>query len=407
MAGKRKRGPKDGAKPGANACKKAKNDGKPSGRAAPPKPTLDKTAFVEAPTGDDRKREAALYELLGSEDEGDRLEAADCIVSSLLGGDGVPEAVLLRHLDRRLFRGLASGRNASRVGFSLVIAEILGQLFREGSEAGARYPGLTFDEVVGLLVDKTQAVGNIPGQEERDHYFGQLFGLECFVRSGAVFAESSRWHRILGLLLKLSSKKIWLRSQCGWVWVQALEQMHRDDADKTLASIAGAGLAKTPEGVAAWLVVLGRFRDLKPKPWQNPLAPKSLGDLAAVLKESFKDNFKGSDKDPNDKSQANGKQASWTAQLHFVWDIIIRCYVTGAAAADVGGLEQFCNRVIDGQSTESCCLRQARPLTPGQMACSPRERPTAKSSKASWSSRRCSTPSSTNTTSLDASSPKT
>ncbi|GJN68354.1 DNA-directed DNA polymerase [Purpureocillium lilacinum] len=343
MAGKRKRGPKDGANSGPNAPKKTKSDAKTNGRTAPAKPILEKKPFIETPTGEDRRREAGLYELLGSEDDGERIEAADCIVSSLLGGDGVPEAVLLRHLDRRLFRGLASGRNASRIGFSLVIAEILGQLFAEDSKLASKYPDLTFEKVLALLVDKTQAIGNIPGQEERDHYFGQLFGLECFVRSRTLFSDVSRWHSVLDLLLKLSNKKIWLRSQCGWVLVQALEQTSRKEAEATLIKVADAGLAKTPEGVAAWLVALNRYPDIKLKPWQNPLSTKSLGDLAAVLKESFKD----SNKEPNDKSQNNGKQASWTAQLHFVWDIIIGCYVKGGAVADTDGLSQFYNRVID------------------------------------------------------------
>ncbi|KAJ6445979.1 DNA polymerase V [Purpureocillium lavendulum] len=343
MAGKRKRGSKEGPNPGPNAPKKAKNDAKANGRTAPAKPKFEKIPFIETPTGEDRRREAGLYELLGSEDSGERIEAADCIVSSLFGGDGVPEAVLLRHLDRRLFRGLASGRNASRIGFSLVIAEVLGQLFAEDSKRDSQYPGLTFDKVLALLVDKTQAVGNIPGQEERDHYFGQLFGLECFVRSRTLFSDVSRWYSVLELLLKLSNKKIWLRSQCGWVLVQALEQMSRKEAETTLTMVADAGLAKTPEGVAAWLVALNRYPDIKLKPWQNPLSAKSLGDLAAVLKESFKD----SNKDTGDKTQNNGKQASWTAQLHFVWDIIIGCYVQGGAAADTDGFSQFYSRVID------------------------------------------------------------
>ncbi|ODA83796.1 hypothetical protein RJ55_02312 [Drechmeria coniospora] len=345
MAGKRKRVAKEGTNPSGPATqKKAKIDSVPRAPTAPATTNFEKKPFVEMPTGDDRKREAALYELLGSEDANDRIQAADCIVSSLLAGDGVPEPVLQRHLDRRLFRGLASGRNASRLGFSLVITEIMGQLFGKDSTLGARYGGLTFEKVLDLLVDKTQAVGNIPGQEERDHWFGQLFGLESFVRSETLFVDASRWNAVLALLLKLSIKKSWLRAQCGWVTVQALEQMSRDEVESTLQKIADAGLAKTAEGAAAWLVALNRYPGLKPpKPWGNPLSSKSLGDLAAVLKESFKD----STRDPNEKAHSNGKHASWTAQLHFVWDIILGCYVNGGAGADADGLAQFWNRVVD------------------------------------------------------------
>lgn len=345
MAGKRKRGGKDGQVSGTNVSKKAKKNGKAQSTDATAKPTLDKTPFVDMPTGDDRRREANLYEMLGSEDEKDRFEAADCIVSSLLEGEGVPETVLQRHLDRRLFRGLASGRNASRIGFSLVITEILGQLFGDKDLSTSKYSGLSFRKVLGLLVENTQAAGNIPGQEERDYYFGQLFGIECFVRSQILFRDSLRWQSVLDLLLRLGNKKIWLRSQCGWVLVQALGQMSEAEAEETLSKISAAGLAKTPEGVAAWIVTLNRYPSLKVQPWRNPLTNKSLGDLAAVLKESFKD----SPKDPNDKIQRGGKQASWSAQLHFVWDLILARFISTSAGKGDEDFDQFWNRVVDGE----------------------------------------------------------
>ncbi|EFY90915.1 DNA polymerase V, putative [Metarhizium acridum CQMa 102] len=307
------------------------------------KPDIEKKPFVEVPTGDDRRREADLYEMLGSEDEKDRIQAADCIISSLFDGEGASEAVLQRHLDRRLFRGLASGRNASRIGFCLVITEILAQLFGEKDLSKTKYTGLSFDKVLGLLAEKTQAVGNIPGQEERDFFLGQLFGIECFVKSKTLFRDISRWDSVLNLLLKLGNKKIWLRPQCGWVLVQALEQMDQADAEKTLYKIAQASLAKTPEGAAAWIVTLNRFPSLQLQPWKNPLSSKSLPDLTAVLKESFKENGK----DMNDKSQNGGKHASWSAQLHFVWDLILSRFLNAKSDKGEEDFEQFWNRVVD------------------------------------------------------------
>lgn len=344
MGGKRKRGPKDASCPRPGAPKRAKGD--PGIQPAATRPDLEPAPFVEAPAADQRRREAALYELLGSEEEADRIAAADCVVSSLLGAGGVPESVLRRHLDWRLFRGLASGRKASRLGFSLVITEILSQLYGQDSPLGSKYGGLPFDAVLALLVDKTQAVGNLAGQEERDHYFGQLFGIECFVRSGVLLADPSRWNLVLDLLLKLGNKKTWLRSQCGWVLVQALEQMSEDEAGDSLRNIEAAGWAQTPEGIAAWLVALNRYPGLKRKPWRHPLSPKALGDLAAILKESFK----VSNMDSEAKVLGNGKQAGWSAQLHFVWDIILGSFVNGRAEADLDGLSQFWSRVVDGES---------------------------------------------------------
>ncbi|KAF7543149.1 hypothetical protein G7Z17_g10979 [Cylindrodendrum hubeiense] len=339
MGSKRKRGAKEGSNAIPKPQKRTKNDNSSKTPSAKqPKITLDKSPFVETPMGDERKREAGLYELLGSADATERIDAADCIVSGLLGGEGVTETVLQRHLDRRLFRGLASGRNASRLGFSLVLTELLGQLFGGASLAETKYTGLTFEKTLEILEEKTQAIGNIPGQEERDHWFGQLFGIDCFVRAGILFSDASRWSAVLDLLLRLANKKVWLRSQCGWVIVQSIEQMSQKDAKATLERVADAGLAKTPEGAAIWLVALNRFPSIKVKPWENPLSKKCFGDLAAVLRESFS-------QEQGEQPQKN-KQASWTAQLHFVWDLILGHYVKEADAGSAD-FEQFWSRVVD------------------------------------------------------------
>ncbi|KAG5950280.1 hypothetical protein E4U53_005311 [Claviceps sorghi] len=344
MAGKRKRGGRDGGSGSVvNGPKKPKKEKMmPIDLSSNSTPTLQVRPFVESPTGDDRKREADLYEMLGSVVEEVRNDAAECIVSSLLEGEGAPEVILERHLSRRLFRGLASGREGSRLGFSLVITEILAQLFGDRQLARTKYTGLTFDKVIGLLAEKTKSVGNVSGQEERDHHLGQVFGLECFVKSKTLYRDISRWDAVLEMLLKLGHKKIWLRPQCGWIIVQALEHMTEDVTKATLSKLAGAAMAHTPEGVAAWIVSLSRYPGLKIPPWKNPLSNKSLGDLTAVLKESFKDPAK----DPKEK-QNGAKQASWSAQLHFVWDIILARFLSADCDSKEEDFGQFWCRVVD------------------------------------------------------------
>ncbi|EGX90657.1 DNA polymerase V, putative [Cordyceps militaris CM01] len=339
MAGKRKRGAKESGAAATNGHKKAKNATNATAKSTTA--ALEKRPFVAAPVGEERLREATLYDLLASEDEDQRISAADCIISSLVGKEKVPEAVLERHLERRLFRGLASGRNAARLGFSLVITELITQLFGDEALAAAHYPGLTFQKAVRILMDKTHPVGNIPGQEERDHYLGQLFGIECFVSSGVIFAEPARWNMVLDLLLKIAQKKVWLRSQCGWVIVQALQQMDQKSAESTLKQIVDANMAKTADGVAFWITATNKYPDIKIKPWRHPLAAKTLGDLASVLKESFNE----SSKDSNEKKGSAPKQANWTAQLHFVWDIILAHYAGQGIKSDE--LDQFWQRVVD------------------------------------------------------------
>ncbi|KAL2270276.1 hypothetical protein VTJ83DRAFT_2460 [Remersonia thermophila] len=347
MANKRKRVAKEPINDIQPSQKRTKKDvAAPNGSSKSKSKTLDKSPFTEQPTVDERKRELELYEMLGSEDVSERIQAADAIISGLLGGDGVPEPVLRRHLEKRLFRGLASGRNASRLGFSLALTEILGQLFGEKALASSKYTGLTFDKVLGILLEKTQAGGNVPGQEERDHYFGQLFGIECFVRAGVLFSDKTRWPAVLDLLVKLASKKTWLKSQCGYVIVQAVAQMDKKDAEKTLEQLAQEGFAKTPEGVGIWIAALDRFPDMKvpAQPWKHPLAAASLSALPAALKDS------GKETQNDEKGGKQPKQGTWTAQLHFVWDLILAYFVKLGAQSKNDAPEvfkQFWNRVVD------------------------------------------------------------
>ena len=69
-----------------------------------------------------------LYKPLGSNDEKTRLNAAKSLVSELsatLNGDKTEKTnTEVQYALRRLTRGLASGRESSRVGFALVLAEV-------------------------------------------------------------------------------------------------------------------------------------------------------------------------------------------------------------------------------------------------------------------------------------------
>ncbi|KAM7199281.1 DNA polymerase V [Rhypophila sp. PSN 637] len=355
MGSKRKRNNREPSAPEQSTQKRSK----PSSSSK----ELDKSPFALNLSIEERRREHSLYELLGSEDVGDRINAADAIVSGLLNS---PEPVLLRHLEKRLFRGLASGRNASRLGFSLVLTEILGQLFGSAGLANKTYTGLTFEKVLNILVEKTSPGGGSSsgaggiggGQAERDHYFGQVFGIECFVRSGILWAEEKRWEAVLQILLKLMQKKSWLRSQCGWIIVQAVQYMSEPAmVEETLLVLIEEGIVKTPEGVGIWIVALDKFPDLKlPKasPWRNPLATTTLQSLPPVLKDSGRDTSNQNTSQNDQQSEGSGKkgpkQANWTAQLHFVWDLIVAHYAKLGKSADAAAAEQFrqfWERVVD------------------------------------------------------------
>ncbi|KAL7629651.1 DNA-directed DNA polymerase [Parahypoxylon ruwenzoriense] len=301
---------------------------------------LDKSPFPESLASETRKREARIYELLGSADGGERIAAADALITGLLAS---PEAALVRHLESRLFRGLASSRNASRLGFSLVLAEILGQLFGRTNLAKSKYPGLTFDRVLNILIDKTTPSGHIPGQEERDCYFGRLFGLQCFAESKILFDEDSRWTKALDLLLDMADKKIWMRSHCGWVIVEALHRMGQNRAEETLKKLSDIGLGKTAEGVGIWIRARNCYPKLKTpaKPWHDPLNPSVLPEVARVLKDNVaQDNGEGA-------PATRAKQGGWNAQLHFIWDLILATFVEKDGKQNKDQLKLFWTTVID------------------------------------------------------------
>lgn len=342
MGGKRKRGGKGNSNDSQPSKKKTKN-GETESAPAPASLELDKSPF----TGEDRKREAHIYNLLGSYDSAEHIAAADALITAVLSSD---ESILQRHLEKRLFRGLASSRNASRVGFSLVLTEILSQLFGSQALSESKFPSLTFDKVLGILLEKTQPSGNLPGQEERDFYFGQLFGLQCFVEAKILFGDdSSRWLTVLDLLLKLANKKVWLRSHCAWVIVQTLPQMGQPRAEETLNKLIDANWGKTAEGVGIWLKAASYYPKMKfpSKPWSNPLAPKSLPELANVLKENVKQ-----DTGNQEAAAANAMPSNWNSQLHFVWDLILEYFLgqLGAIKApDAEHFKLFWGTVIDGK----------------------------------------------------------
>lgn len=327
--------------------------GKKKGKSAPAKPLSKKQLLSDKslfPEQQDRNIEAPLYELLGSEDPNERLQAADVIISKLLDNDGVSESTLDRHLEKRLFRGLASSRKASRLGFSVVLTEILQQLWGEKDLCGDKYRGLTFDFVLNTLTEKTKPVGNIAGQEEKDHYFGQLFGIECFVRAKILFDDITRWNTILALLVKLAKKKVWLKPQCAWIILQTVPQMDQQIAEETLRKLDEAGWAKTPDAVAITIVFTEKFPKIKlpSKSWRDFLSSKYLGELPAVLKDSGKQESK--QETNGDEPAQKQKQASWTAQLHFVWDIILAHYVKLVSTEPKSAsdqFKQFWSRVVD------------------------------------------------------------
>lgn len=348
MGSKRKRSTHE-APVAAPAAKKTQKASEASAKRASTPPPLDASPFVDNAKGEDLRREVGLYDLLSSEDGTQRLNAARAIVSGLTDGEGVNEFTLQKHMERRLFRGLASGRKGARIGYSVVLTELLTQLFGPPALAETKYTYFTFDKMLDVLVEKTKPDGDLSGQEEKDHAFGLLFGLRCFVQSRILFSEEARWTAILDKLIGLSQKKPWIRGECGWVIVEALEQMQQKQAEATLEVLQQKGYASTPEAVGIWITAKERFPKFKfPQAvWGkngNPL--DHLKELAKALKES-------SSNDDAESGQQVKQTGNWNPQLHFVWNIVLGQYAK--LTKSDGDFGKFWKVAVDGKHISAFC----------------------------------------------------
>lgn len=105
---------------------------------------------------------------------------------------------------RRLVRGLGSGRDGARQGFSLALTLLLESV-----------PGLGAREALLLLdafLEQPHSKNN--GAEARDYLLGRMFGAGAIVRSG-VSATPADKAELLQLLLTVSADKHFFREAAG------------------------------------------------------------------------------------------------------------------------------------------------------------------------------------------------
>ena len=102
-----------------------------------------------------------IYEDLADVDENVRLKAAETLLTKFVA-NGKPTGEQLNEIVRRLFRGLCSGRKAARLGFSVVLTELLTELFDPNGNAVAG--GQTVLELIETLKKQSQASSNVSGQ---------------------------------------------------------------------------------------------------------------------------------------------------------------------------------------------------------------------------------------------------
>jgi DNA polymerase phi len=91
---------------------------------------------------------------------------------------------------KRLIRGLPSSRDGARQGFSLALLQIC-------RDYSSSFPPML---LLKLLFDNTQVSGGMKSQEEKEAYFGKLFGYMVLLKSGLINTFYTTEAEIEGIL---------------------------------------------------------------------------------------------------------------------------------------------------------------------------------------------------------------
>ena len=159
-------------------------------------------------------------------------------------------------------------------------------------------PKIQMHFLIQLLVDLTQSSGSTKGQEERDIYFGRVFGLMAFVKSNILATPQSTLEdaqKIVDLLLEYAHAKIYLRAIAFQVLVEMMPivkgQKWASQMLKYLVEKLVQSSVNGPEEL--WILILLQDQDDFVHDWKHVLPewhngkilhPKNLPRLTAVLK---------------------------------------------------------------------------------------------------------------------------
>jgi hypothetical protein len=173
---------------------------------------------------------------------------------------------------KRLVRGLASPRDAARIGFSVALTELLAHL-----------PDCPVSPILELILTHTEVTGSTKGDEARDRNFGRLVGLEAIIASRILFSPLRSSIRnlqtICNALLALFDAKSYLKESAGKAVCDLIAYLPAGDAWIKAArnAILASSRAETPEYIAWALAFPGT-------PSDGPLSTSGLSSTAKALK---------------------------------------------------------------------------------------------------------------------------
>ncbi len=192
---------------------------------------------------------------LSSYDREMRMQAASSLIAQLKReqGDGEEPCEDLALVVERVTYGLASGREGSRQGFSVALAEILHAFPRQ----------TILSKVLAIAEEKMDATGE-KGDVEKQIYFGKIFVVACVMRSGRLSTvEGAERDAVLAkcfeILVAMFEKKSYMKELVAHTLVELLHSLKSDREVREIALPALDALLKlspedcSPESLALLL----------------------------------------------------------------------------------------------------------------------------------------------------------
>lgn len=247
---------------------------------------------------------------------------------------------------RRLLRGLASPRESSRLGFAVVLTELLSRISY----------AVTAREILVLVLKYSNPQVAASRQEQKDFMFAKLFGIMGLVQSGLLVQELAgveEWKRAMSILIALSGDKPWMAESCAWVMVSAIAQLqdHKDlawgkEAEDWMTQQITSTKDLSPEKLAVLLQLSHGQSDffstlsLPGMKKEHPLSTANLAQLARVLKEAIPAENESSTPNP-------GARSRWSVKIHFVWDLILDIFFAEGGETKIASFPDFYRVVVD------------------------------------------------------------
>ncbi|KXL44188.1 hypothetical protein M433DRAFT_155175 [Acidomyces richmondensis BFW] len=236
-------------------------------------------------------RLAEFYNDLADDMQEVRYRAAMSIVQALT----VTSPHQVHRIDKsltRLIKGVCSGRQSARLGFSVALAEVLHVAFSLAYNSEAEE--FRLEVVTQKVLRLTEPDKKASGQEQRDHLIGRRFAFQAILQSNVASIRSLpdvEWKGFLVAVCDFAGHKDWLRGECGaMLWEFLVSPNGASLTPERIRSIVNvmheAKLLKTLEGVAIWLLVGDRCPEALPSGVWHKKNPFS-SDERQVLKKIF------------------------------------------------------------------------------------------------------------------------